>query len=361
MMDNKTASKEIPETTYVPKTYTHIQFIAYECPTFDYTKPGEATNTTLAPPIRHLQGNDEKIRVQRFLDVLKWTRNNIPNIVLGNNNTLKIFMAPEFYFKSHAGQNSADPRYGGSYTFNTMINILSCLRNLFTDPTLSDWLIVAGSVVSNLPADAKIFIDNPEERAYLNTAVVVKGGHPKAPFHFVHKKQLSNIDGPPKTRKNQSGEEVGTSASENEYFRPFLESWQERKQRIFTVDNITFGLEVCLDHELTVLKTVCKDYSSQEGKSAPPIDIHLITSCGMQVRSKAVAARENGYVMISDGKPKNQVYSAVQKIAKQHSIKATLSKEMEPRWTENIPEQYQIPQPKQFFPQRIICYDCLQI
>jgi hypothetical protein len=346
---------------YAPKAYTYIQFIAYECPTLDYTQPGEATSTPLAPPVRYLQGNDEKIRVQRFLDVLNWARNNISSTILGDNNTLKIFMAPEFYFKSYGGQNGLDARYGGSYTFNTMINILDCLRNLFTDPTLSDWLIVAGSVVSNLPADAKVFIDNPEERAYLNTTAVVKGGHPKAPFHFVHKKQLSDIDGPPTTRRNELGEKVGTSASENEFYAPFLESWQERKQRIFTVDNITFGLEVCLDHARTELKKVCKDYHAQEGKAAPPIDIHLITSCGMQIRPESVAARPDGYVMINDGKPENRVYSAVQKITKQHRIKATLDLAMKPAWTGNVPEEHQIPQPAWYFSQRILCYDCLPI
>lgn len=83
---------------YKPKAYTHIQFIAYECPTFYYTQPGEATSTPLVLPVRHLQGNDEKIRVQRFLDVLNWAKNNIKSTILGDSNTLKIFMTPEFYF-----------------------------------------------------------------------------------------------------------------------------------------------------------------------------------------------------------------------------------------------------------------------
>ena len=346
---------------YEPKAYTHIQFIAYECPTLNYTQPGEATSTPLVPPVRHLQGNDEKIRVQRFLDVLNWARNNIQSTILGDNKTLKIFMTPEFYFKSYGGQNNLDARYGGSYTFNTMINILACLRNLFTDPTLSDWLIVAGSIVSNLPADAKVFIDNPEERAYLNTTAVVKGGNSKAPFHFVHKKQLSDIDGPPTIRKNELGENVGTSAIENEFFGPFLESWQERKQRIFTVDNITFGLEVCLDHSLKELRKVCKDYYEKEGKAAPSIDIHLITSCGMQIRPESVAARQNGYVMINDGKPENRIYSTVQKIKKKHPIRSTLDPAMKPAWIGNVPNEYQIPQSARYFSQRILCYDCLPI
>lgn len=83
----------------------------------------------------------------------------------------------------------------------------------------------------------------------------------------------------------------------------------------------------------------------------------------MKIRSESVAARQDGYVMINDGKPENEneVYSAVRKIIKQNPVKAILEPAIESVLTLNVPVEYQIPQPVRCFPQKILCYDRLKL
>jgi hypothetical protein len=56
---------------------------------------------------------------------------------------------------------------------------------------------------------------------------------------------------------------------------------------IFTMDDITFGLEVCLDHLKEKLKTY---YDKHKVKGDPMVQVQLIPSCGMQINNRYCVA-----------------------------------------------------------------------
>ena len=371
---------------YVAKNYEHIQFVAYQTPTFVGNKV-EMPDTGGKYPITDrpalaaldtLQNDDEKARVTRFYKIMLFAKQKAEATVVPSK-TLRLFMAPEFYFKTveprsvlfgaelkeilkgglgwqsdgvvsactkchttvgvltrkhhcrlcglifcskccsehevlvgkntkktllvcgdcyntkvKVGVKRTAGRYG-AYSFNTMQNVLECLRKMFTTALWEDWLIVAGTIVSDLPSDGAQFQDI---NYYLNTAIVIKGGL-EGPFLFVHKQNVSSIDGPPTVRgvfsNHQSTKSPYLDVFDKMKTSPkHLDAWQDR----FKIDNINYVLEVCLDHSKSIAKG---QYFSVSQQADPMPDIHLISSCGMQIYQKSVLAKTNGYVMICDG------------------------------------------------------------
>ena len=67
---------------------------------------------------------------------------------------------------------------------------------------------------------------------------------------------------------------------------------------IFTIDGITFGLEVCLDHYSERLD---KYYKTPEMAGKPKPQIHLIPSWGMTIGEGPICCRDNGLIFNVDG------------------------------------------------------------
>lgn len=283
---------------YTPKKYTHVQLIAYQTPTFFMTKDDPPPAVFSLPPQLHtLQHQDEKSRITRMYMVTAFAAGQ--KHVDKSPGTLKVFVAPEFYFKvakpSADYSKSGSPGKYGAYSFNVMQNMLACLKAVYTSQsaislgTLRNWMIVPGTIVSEIPWKSGKYQD---VNTYLNTAPVIKAGEKDAPFHFVQKHYVSSIDGPPMSR----GLFVKGGPYEAALAKLKKSGLDDDKARFFTMDNISFGLEVCLDHAMGVLKGTCdKSFI----KHRP--DIHLVISCGMTLHDDKVTARSNGYAMICDG------------------------------------------------------------
>lgn len=241
---------------YIPKNYRRAQLLAYTCPTLSITEPGPAR--AVLAPVRKLPDADERARVQRMFDVATWVKSQAP--WRRATDVLKVFLAPEFYFRPN---NTVK-----AYTFNRAINIIECLHELFGGAGWADWLIVPGTVFSALPANARkgslpVTTSGGQninlDKAYLNTSVLVKGGGPGAPFHYVHKRTISHIDGAPQIE----------SAQQNPLFRPSLEQWAEIKQRLVNIDNLNIGIDICKDHYEAEVKTVVRAWPALEGTATP--------------------------------------------------------------------------------------------
>ncbi|NER29738.1 MAG: hypothetical protein F6J89_19500 [Symploca sp. SIO1C4] len=71
----------------------------------------------------------------------------------------------------------------------------------------------------------------------------------------------------------------------------------------FTIDGLTFGLEICVDHYIERLKRLKKS------NKLPPIDIQLIPSCGMSILQDAIVAQKKGYVFNCDGQSVGSIES----------------------------------------------------
>lgn len=67
---------------------------------------------------------------------------------------------------------------------------------------------------------------------------------------------------------------------------------------VFTIDGVTFGLEVCLDHAYHRLKNYY-DYHANNGD--PKVQIHLIPSWGMTITGGKICCVDKGFVFNVDG------------------------------------------------------------
>jgi len=278
--------------------YNKIQLIAYHTPTLLGSSTKKPAPIVPPPkPIKALSNNDEKYRVFRMYQVLLWAATD--PAVDTSQNTLKVFMAPEFYFKT-PGPSSKEGKRGagafGAYSFNTMINMLECLRTIFTTPItgakadlLKHWLIIPGTIVSDLPGGGKSYSAIAAENVYMNTAVVIKG-EKGGLFHYIHKYFISDIDGPP----------IEKSISKTDPYKNVLQKlkqkgYDEFDSYHFSIDKLSFALDICLDHA----KGHAKKYSKQK------VDVHIVTSCGMKLIDNSIVAKANGHAMICDGSPNN--------------------------------------------------------
>lgn len=264
--------------------FTSLQVLAYRMPTFS-----ALASKSFAPDSgsRIGQGLDAPAQalMQRFAAVLNYAKG-LPGVD-AKTTTLKVFVAPEFYFKGVGGE------HWGSFTFNTMINMLAALKEIGAPGP--DWVVVAGTIVFYLPTTAGYKHANgtdvkPTECVYANVApVITQGG-----LTYVLKHFISNIDYLPKPEWLELD-----SIWESDVFSSCLKDWTEQKSRFIAVGNRTIGLEVCLDHAEHQLADAIDEYAVQEKRAAPLIDLHLITSCGMTI--KTPLARRNGYVVLCDG------------------------------------------------------------
>jgi hypothetical protein len=95
-----------------------------------------------------------------------------------------------------------------------------------------------------------------------------------------------------------------TSYSEMDVAYPYIdESSGELKKEatdarsIFSMDGITFAIEICLDHRKGRLRTT----RNNNEESRVPVDIQIVPSCGMQLQQPSVVAKKGGVVFNVDG------------------------------------------------------------
>ncbi len=240
---------------------------------------------------------------------------------------LKIFMAPEFYFRG------AD----GAYPVEEIPGIIEKMREVTRLPTYKDWLFVFGTALGYFVQDG----DTTGARETVNAALVQKGGVAGPPGEtltslIVYKEFRSSIDfirAPYKiqcphcagwldapwatdvrARGGLIGASTGSPATDMKPLRPtsgsrdllsthvnFSGEGRENNKKgiggqgIFTIDGVTFGLEVCLDHNLHRLR------DSPPATGDDLIQIHLIPASGVYILESSVACMQGGLVFNVDG------------------------------------------------------------
>jgi hypothetical protein len=226
---------------------------------------------------------------------------------------LKIFMAPEFFFRGP---------YGAYRDVGFCSQILSMMRTETGKPEYANWLFVHGTALFSTEK-----MEKGVKKGLLleNYALVQKGG-PKTREHYelvVAKEFPShvdfehpgvdnfgwyNYDG--QTGKHKPGTSKANIAGVSDrHFAPeggrrdypFAQSLQQAGTKqvselvggsIFTMDGVTFGLEVCRDHLLGRLA-----HSKESGK----VLIQLIPSCGASITHSSIACTQNGVIFNVDG------------------------------------------------------------
>jgi hypothetical protein len=271
--------------------YTHFRMIAYEVPTvtantLDHKdlksgwSPGAECKKVARIPVPDDLPDDARIRLRRLACVVDAAWNRHALLFNDNRNTLKIFIVPEFYFRPDKAAIASN-----SYADNVANRIFQTLNSMFSHTDFNDWLFVCGTVIWDTSNDTFA-----KTKLYFNTAVVVEGGKTNS-IHIVEKKLPSRIDGVPPTFYGPGVEPD---------VKLIFNSWSANRYRVFNVSGLSFGIEVCLDHGIKVLKNVLNKWERNEGLPQT-IKFHLLTAGGMPIDPDAVAAKKGGYILRNDG------------------------------------------------------------
>jgi hypothetical protein len=278
-------------------TYKYFQFIAYQIPTFGYDLkpfgPGEKCAAVADITV------DENLRVSpdplnRLLR-LAAVVNEAYRYADTQADTLKVFVAPEFYFRP------ATPKNAYSYSSQERDLILEILGHMFVNVKYKHWLIIPGTIIANL-------VRASGDQYFYNTAPVIAGGRSKL-LTAVEKHQPSTIDGVPVT-----GGIANPNCRENT-FLDFYSSWPQQKKRVFSYGGLQFALDICLDHagpglnrdrrfEIVDTHRMAKRVASRiHNEEGTEIDLHILTAGGMNIDQDSIAAKVNGYILRADGGP----------------------------------------------------------
>jgi hypothetical protein len=318
--------------SYVKHHYNYFQLIGYEVPTqFNDRDPGKDykvdfkvdkdKNNNEYLPVPDLENKDATVRLKRLAGVVHQAK--IHKIVDKESSSLKIFMAPEFFFRPPMKTESEMPKgkppkdapervkkvkdeTGGSYTQATKNDIVNALRTMFVHDDFTDWLFVPGTIIWQMDPEEILF--EISVTTVRNTAVIIKGGHPEAPFTTADKVHFSQLDGVYPNLKPEK----------NIRLRELVEDFDTRRKSIVDIDNLRFGVEICKDHgkKEHVLKSTTAELAKEELRRSP-LHFHLLTTCGVPITPTSVAAVEGGYILRVEGHNSHPPYSQMGRVTKQ--------------------------------------------
>ncbi|HUI43921.1 MAG TPA: hypothetical protein VL523_18315 [Terriglobia bacterium] len=221
--------------------------------------------------------------------------------------TLKIFMAPEFFFRGP---------YGAYRDIGWNAKILSMLRTETSKTQYADWLFVHGSALFSTDK----MVNNVKVGNLLENYALVQKGGPKTSEHhdiIIAKEFPSHVDfkhpgvgdlqwfDPATTRAKVGGFDQRNFMPEGGRTDPIHGSTPSEVLdantpsaselvggTIFTMDGILFGLEVCRDHLIGRLA-----HSHESGK----VQIQLVPSCGASIETASISCINGGIVFNCDG------------------------------------------------------------
>ncbi|KAG7340890.1 hypothetical protein IV203_024433 [Nitzschia inconspicua] len=270
-----------------------------------------------------------------------------------SNSTLKIFVAPEFYWRG---------RHAGAYEFVTLDRvfsgkcqgpicaILSGLESIVEDARFQDWFFLFGTII----ATQKMPSENEYQHLFYNFAPLYKGfdptqidpGLPVGKRFLLPKRYVSDSDflREPNLNKNvefkQGWKELlGSQQNQPQQNDPLYVPHLRYDDHLFDeyklalqddagysmiefdwlqIDGVTMTLEICFDHlKKTALNTYLGDMikgrvtripssSDEFGLQYIPIPIHqaqigVVSSAGMTVNANSMALVENGTLFLQDG------------------------------------------------------------
>mmetsp|Transcript_93158 Transcript_93158/g.259496 ORF Transcript_93158/g.259496 Transcript_93158/m.259496 type:complete len:522 (+) Transcript_93158:55-1620(+) len=225
--------------------------------------------------------------------------------------TLKVFMAPEFYWRGARGAY----RLWENASLVLIKDVARSLESMVSDPSYADWLFVFGTLILAEPADpafVSLLPDPSHNISYYNVAPIFVGGTGRRLLEFKHyisgvdfiQHSPGNLRTPPLGAAPGSGTEfckanpnsngcVYSTLPDKVLRQLGFDEYEVVKGNSFKVENLRIGIEVCLDH-----------LEGQLGKALGPerlVDLQLITSAGMAIRFGPVCTASRGPVFLSDG------------------------------------------------------------
>lgn len=280
-------------------TFTNLRYISYVVPTFAPTLAGNVAPAGGAPTVM-LEDADLQARAQRLLNVIWWAQQKADAAGKPDDNTLTVFIAPEFYFRSAtedevvAGAFDSSTRWGSYERQARDVLAAELYKAIGKAGNLSNWLIVAGTVCTW------------HAEGLLNTVIALRGPRAKddggVPYVLIEKHRISPIDGPPAfLHANENPDSIYSPARNPDRFLDNLIRW----------DGLLMGIEVCLDHWKRSVAAGIEELQSLFPREVEFVDLQLVTSCGMSITAAAVAVDDGDLVLLTDGMPPRGVLTPV--------------------------------------------------
>jgi hypothetical protein len=263
----------------MPQRYKKVQFIAFCIHTGPQSINRKKIYVGLENPLEDIEARCSLLEQVIQMALAKSEK---------DEETLKLFMMPEFFFRGNQG----------AYDMDFVQALIQKLQNLVKEDKWKNWLFVFGSIVGF----SSYKFSNSQE-AY-NVSLIQKGGFGDNvekcldTARVVLKEFLSNMDF---VERKQS---IGGLIWNRVFHLPPLKSPAPGREMqklnydglgVFKMDWITFGLELCLDHANQRLR------NSPQSLGTPQIQIQLVPSCGMSIQDQSTVACQYGFIFNCDG------------------------------------------------------------
>jgi len=298
--------------------YTHFRYIAYEVPTVG-TDANDQYVSEIPPGTKAISGEDKlkgnvkglttpdaKKRLLRYMGVMNLAKSRLQTIG-DNDNTLKVFMAPEFYFRpTVVSSGTKDP----AYSFQEYWAIKDVLRQTIAeDQGFRHWLIIPGTILWKW--DQPGVVNRPirkGEAVYFNSSLLIYSGGSGLNSKMIEKAKASPIDGLPTGRHGGGFNDDPKKKSTDEAWLMKYQTSAKNRKHFFACDTLSCALEICYEHLMYddhggLVKNTLSGWMETVGlaQRAKSVDLHLLTAGGAPIVAPAVAARAGGYVLRTDG------------------------------------------------------------
>lgn len=284
---------------------------------------------------------DDKDDVIRRLNIMKAALEKAYLVADQSNTTLKLFIAPEFFFRGKNGAYNISREYDDPECHAVCQSLLG-LESLVADKRFEDWLFLFGTVIASdtLPSDHEF------EYVFVNFAPLYKGYNPDSTSHLgkrliVPKRYVSREDFlTTRRRVNESSArqifddplpyqatvlspfDIGYRQYNNDQWKKYKGALSSRGYAMvefdfFIMDNITFSIEICLDHDKhSALDVFMANLVTGSKKRIPSggsgdftyrripdhqAQISLISSGGITVNPESLVLANNGSIFLQDG------------------------------------------------------------
>lgn len=301
--------------------YDRVQFVGYDI----NTGPGGPFGGART----YLGITPTSVDIDKRVYLFNRALNEAHRCVRQANTTLKVFVAPEFFFR---GPN-------GAYSMDDLQTVIAKLQDNLKAAKWTDWMVVYGTILAtSAPHDnpglrerLRRYMDE-EERFQLdanavkevyNLSLVQLGGYGNDQgvrsdrARMVMKELKSDIDflgaraGTGPGLQHDQVRHLGTMRGRGAPTRDVHGVTRSREvQRvnydgsgIFDLAGIRWGLETCLDHLSREQAPVRggRLRSSPLARGERKVQFHLVPSGGMDIKPRSVVAMQNGYVFNVDG------------------------------------------------------------
>lgn len=285
---------------------------------------------------------DPIVDVQHRIDIMKETVERAYDLADKSHDTLKIFIAPESFWRGvHGAYLFADDE--GDDDCGPICVLLRAMEELVADAKYKDWLFLFGTIIASevLPKEDTF------DYLFYNFAPVYKGYDPAVSTYegkrfLVPKRYVSSSDflSPDRDMNQKDTKELLDRQHlqlDTTVYNPFdfqqkrydNEMWVHYKQELnelgytmieydwLMMDGISMTIEICFDHyRRTALNSYLADVitgttalipsSSDKGLEYVHIptyqaQISLVSSAGMTVMQDSLALTQNGTMFLQDG------------------------------------------------------------